>query len=219
MPRSVEAIVWDLDGTLVDSSIIVPDAFAAAVAELGGDACSREQVVAAFDLGPPPAVLAHLLERSVTDADLAVYHRILRDTVATVRAYPEITETLETVRTAVPMGVFTGNSRSATELLLDHSGLSRFFYHMITGDDTTHPKPHPDGLELLSARMEVAIGKMVFVGDSPLDAQAARSAGAIAIAAAWGHRYELGMDAGVDVVCARPLEVAQWAMQAPLAQR
>ena len=215
MPRSVEAIVWDLDGTLVDSSIIVPDAFAAAVAELGGDACGREQVVAAFDLGPPPVVLTHLLQRPVTEADVAVYHRILRATVPTVRAYPEITETLETVGTALPMGVFTGNSRRATELLLDHSGLSRFFYHVITGADTTHHKPHPNGLELLSARMEVAVGGMVFVGDSPLDAQAARSAGAIAIAAAWGHRYELGMDGGVDVVCARPPEVAEWALHAP----
>ena len=208
MRRPVEAVVWDLDGTLVDSSIVVPDAFVAAVTELGGPPCGREDVIAAYDLGPPPAVLSHLLKRPAGDDDVALYHRHLARTVVTVRAYPEVESVLEALGSRYPMAVFTGASRGAADMLLDHSGLGRYFYHVVSGDDTEHPKPHPDGLHKVSASMEIATNRMLYIGDSPLDAEAARRAGSYAAAAAWGHLHQPGVD--VDVVCVRPSEIVTW---------
>ena len=208
MQRPIEAVVWDLDGTLVDSSVVVPDAFVAAVMELEGPMCSREEVIAAYDLGPPPAVLSHLLGRPSTEDDLDAYHRQLARTVVTVRAYPGIEEALEALGSRYPMGVFTGASRDATDMLLDHSGLGRFFYHIVSGDETEHPKPHPDGLHKVAASMEIAMDRIAYIGDSRLDAEAARRAGAYSIAAGWGHLHEVGAEA--DLVCLRPSEILDW---------
>jgi beta-phosphoglucomutase-like phosphatase (HAD superfamily) len=53
-------LVWDMDGTLLDSSRAVPDAFVAAIIELGGPSLERQQIVAAYPLGVAEVILAHL---------------------------------------------------------------------------------------------------------------------------------------------------------------
>jgi beta-phosphoglucomutase-like phosphatase (HAD superfamily) len=69
-----EAVVFDLDGTLIDTMTSVPLAYAEAIRERGGPDLTPDQVVAAWHLGPTPAVLAHFLGRPVTDGDLACFH-------------------------------------------------------------------------------------------------------------------------------------------------
>ena len=54
-------VVWDMDGTLLDTTAVVPDAFVAAVLELGGPAVDRDDVVSAYSMGVPEAILEHFL--------------------------------------------------------------------------------------------------------------------------------------------------------------
>jgi beta-phosphoglucomutase-like phosphatase (HAD superfamily) len=86
----LQALIWDMDGTLIDSGVVVPDAFIATVQAIGGISYTREQVIDLYPVGPPALLLTRLLGRSSTAADLAEYHQRLRATASTIQPYPEI---------------------------------------------------------------------------------------------------------------------------------
>ena len=180
-------VVWDMDGTLVDSSRVVPAAFVEAVAELGGPAVDVHEVVAAYSLGVPEAVLTHLLGRPLRAGEAeAYYHRLER---AEVHPYPEVARTLHALRgRGHRIAVFTGAAVRGARTLLRSAGLEVDL--LIGGDLVQRPKPAPDGVLLAARELQVEPAEVVYVGDAPSDLLAARAAGARAVAAAWGHLYE-----------------------------
>ncbi len=66
-------LAWDMDGTLIDSTEVVPDAFVAAVAELGGPVLGRSDIVAAYHVGVPEEMLRHLLGRDLKAGEAESY--------------------------------------------------------------------------------------------------------------------------------------------------
>jgi hypothetical protein len=83
--RHVAALIWDMDGTLIDSATVVPDAFIATTAALGGTSCTRDEVVALYSLGEPATMLGHLLDRPASRSDVDAYHRELASRADGVR--------------------------------------------------------------------------------------------------------------------------------------
>jgi phosphoglycolate phosphatase-like HAD superfamily hydrolase len=201
----VRAIVWDMDGTLLDSAFAVPHAYATAVRDLGGPALTRDEVIAAYPLGPVHVLLAHFLGRPATGADVAVYLGRLRDAADHVSPYSGIPSLLQTAGRRSPCAVFTGASRAAAAMLLEASRLLPLLTTLVGGDEVTHPKPAPDGIVEACRRLGVEPGHAAYVGDSPLDMEAARRSGALAVAAGWGHQYE--KSAPADVVFASPADL------------
>ena len=201
----LRAVIWDMDGTLVDSATAVPDAYIGAIARLGGPVLTREAIIAAYSLGPPKIMLGQLLGRPATAADVDEYLAGLRTTVSEARVYPGVTATLERLRDRVGLGVFTGAGRPGALILLEAVGLLRFFRTVVGGDQVERQKPAPDGLLRACAELGVEPASAAYVGDSPSDLQAARQAGALAIGAAWGHLYSAAAPA--DLVLDRPEDV------------
>jgi HAD superfamily hydrolase (TIGR01509 family) len=201
----LRAVVWDMDGTLVDSSTAVPDAYIGAIARIGGPVLTREAIIASYSLGPPQIMLGHLLGRRATAADVDEYLAQLRTTVSEARPYPGVAATLERLRDRVGLGVFTGASRPGALILLEAAGLLRFFRTVVGGDQVEHQKPAPDGVRRACAELGVEPASAAYVGDSPSDLEAARKAGALAIGAAWGHLYSPAATA--DLVLERPEDV------------
>src|SRR6266545_1087972 len=199
------AIVWDMDGTLIDSATVVPDAYIRAITRLGGPTLTREAVIAAYGLGPPAIMLAHLLGRATTDADVQEYLACLRAGAAAARPYPGIEATLEGLRGRVEMGVFTGANHAGALILLDSAGLTGHFTVVVGGDEVEHQKPAPDSVLRACRSLGVAPASAAYVGDSASDLEAARSSGARAFAAGWGHLY--GPDSPADLVLHRPEEL------------
>jgi len=203
----LQALVWDMDGTLIDSRTAVPDAYLATVEALGGIASTREQVIELYPLGPPANLLARLLDRPSTAADLEEYHRRLGISAATVPVYPEIADVLASLHGRLPMAVFTGASVQAAQLLLEATGLLHRFDAVVGGDQVERQKPHPDGIlrtcELLAVPAEAA----AYVADAPIDLVAAERAGALPVAAGWGHLYQ--PTAPSQVVLQRPGELLE----------
>lgn len=180
-------LVWDMDGTLLDSTVVVPAAFVAAVRELGGPRVSPEEVVASYSRGTPEVILAHMVGRELTLDETEVYYRKLRD--VEVAPYPGVADVLVSLRErGRAVAVFTGASSRAGATLLKAAGLDVDV--LIGGDHVQRPKPAGDGLFLAAKRLGVAPADLAYIGDSPLDLRAAAAAGSRGAAAAWGHLYD-----------------------------
>ena len=195
----VRQLVWDMDGTLLDSTVVVPAAYVAAVRRLGGPPVRPEQVIASYSLGPPEVLLAHLLGRDLAAGESEAYYAELA--VVTVRPYRGVADVLSALRArGHRLAVFTGASSRAAVMLLTAAGITADV--LVGGDEVSQPKPAPDGLLLAARRLGLPASTMAYIGDAPNDMGAARAAGSMSAAAAWGHQY----DAAVltDVTLATP---------------
>jgi HAD superfamily hydrolase (TIGR01509 family) len=189
-------LVWDMDGTLLDSSVIVPAAFVSAVRELGGPAVTPGQVVARYSLGTPEVILADLVGRDAAAAAAAVYYREL--TGADVAAYPGVADVLAALRErGHPVAVVTGASSRAAAILLTSAGVQADV--VIGGDHVLRPKPAGDGLVLAASRLGTPASRLAYIGDAPNDLRAARAAASLSVAAAWGHQYDPAEPADVTL--------------------
>ncbi|MFE5374981.1 HAD family hydrolase [Streptomyces mirabilis] len=180
-------LVWDMDGTLLDSTVMVPAAFVAAVRDLGGPSVGPDQVVASYSLGTPEVILAHLVGRQLALDETEVYYRKLKG--VEVAPYSGVVDALGTLReSGRAVAVFTGASSRAAAMLLKAAGLTVDI--LIGGDHVQRPKPAGDGLILAAEQLGVAPADLAYIGDSPLDLRAAATAGSRSAAAAWGHLYD-----------------------------
>jgi HAD superfamily hydrolase (TIGR01509 family) len=193
-----------MDGTLIDSTEVVPDAYIDAVLAFGGPRLQRDEVVARYSIGPPAMLLSHFLGRPVTSDEVATYHSILQDKGGGVRPYDGIAEVLARLDGRVPLAVFTGATRRAAEILLEAAGLAGYFKEIVGGDQVERSKPAPDGILRACHRIGVAPADAAYIGDSRVDVAAALACEALAAAAAWGHQYVPGERC--DVVLSSPEE-------------
>jgi HAD superfamily hydrolase (TIGR01509 family) len=178
-----------MDGTLVDSAVVLPAAFVHAVRELGGPDLEHADVVAAYARGTPEVILAHLLDRPLGPGDAAVFYDELSG--SEVDPYPGIAGVLEGLRArGLAVAIFTGASSQSASILLAAAGIAADV--LVTGEEVQHAKPAGDGLVLAAERLGVPPAELAYVGDSPLDLRAAAAAGSRSAAAAWGHLYDPG---------------------------
>jgi HAD superfamily hydrolase (TIGR01509 family) len=200
---TLRAIVFDMDGTLLDSHGRVVDAIDGTLRSLGENRRSREEIAACLFTGPARSILTHLLRRAATDEDVAVYHALLAEHAPRAPVYPGIEEALRAL--ATPAAVFTGASIRSAEILLSAAGLGRHFAAIVGGDQVDRVKPAPDGLVMVSGLLGVRPDETAYVGDSPTDLACARAAGSLAVAAGWGELYDPLVVA--DVVLSDPAEL------------
>ncbi len=206
--EAIEALVFDMDGTLIDTSGVVPGAFAATIRELGGPDLTDDEVIESYVLGPPAAIMLHFLGRTVSEAELDGYHERLADEARRndLRPYPGIPEALDSLGGA-GLGIFTNADQGNISVLLGTAGI-RDRFRVAVGADAVAPrfKPEPDGLLLACEGLGVRASQTAYVGDGPLDAETARRAGAMSVAAGWGHQL---VDASpFDLEVETPTELA-----------
>lgn len=190
--------VFDLDGTLVDSQRDLANAANALVGELGGQPLPEATV--ATMVGEGAAVLvrrvlsAAQLDPVTPDAlarFLELYdERLVEHTVP----YEGIVAMLEALVTRLPLAVLTNKPQRATDRLLDTLGLSRFFRLVIGGDTPHGRKPNPEGLLRICSDLHVPAVNAVLVGDSPIDLQTARNAGARVFLVSYGFGFRRAAD-------------------------
>lgn len=205
--RAPAAILLDLDGTLVDS---VPD-LAAGVDHMlialgrapAGEARVRDWV------GNGVARLVHraLTGTMETDAPPADFERGLERFMvhygahATDRSrlYPGVAETLDALAArGFPLGCVTNKPARFTRVVLEDLGLARHFAVVVSGDEVTRGKPHPDAVERAAATLHVRAADCLVVGDSDNDVRAARACGAGIVAVSYGYNH------GRDIAASAP---------------
>lgn len=185
-------VIFDVDGTLVDSQDHIHAAMTAAFDAEGLEAPPRAEVLSIVGLSLPEAVLRLAPDLSGTCRDRIVdaYKASFAPLRGEMRAplYPGARETLLALQTQgdVALGIATGKSRRGLNHLLAAHDLAGLFVTMQVADD--HPsKPHPSMVMAALAEAGVAAADAVMVGDTTFDMAMARAAGVEALGVGWGY--------------------------------
>lgn len=184
--KSVRAVLFDLDGTLVDTEELILASARHATQTVLGEALPDD--VLRHNIGVPLRVQMGEYAPDHVDELLAAYrahNEIVHDDL--IREYPGTEEALQAVRSAgYPMAIVTSKSRSVAQRGLDYFALGRFFEFVVGYEDTTIHKPQAEPVLEAARRLGVSAGQCVYVGDSPHDMSAGKAAGALTAAAMWG---------------------------------
>ena len=187
-------IVFDCDGTLVDSQHLIVEAMGTAFAGVGLPVPARSRILRHVGLSVAEAVAA--ISDSEDEALIATLAAAYRRAFSGLRQrpsfaepfFPGMREAVETLARdeSVLLGIATGKSRRGLDLLLQREDLAHAFATLQTADDAPS-KPHPE--MLLRAMSETGIGPAdtVMIGDTSYDMAMARNAGAKAVGVAWGY--------------------------------
>lgn len=202
----MRAVVFDLDGTLVDTTVLILNTYVETIRSLGGADVTRDDILSNFNIGPTPVVLERFLGRPVSPQDLDVYYAAYEAAISSLQPFAGVTDMLQQLhRMGYRLGLFTSATRRAVSLVLPRISLDRYFEAIIAGDEITHPKPAPDGLELICRRLGVNTKETAYVGDAKVDLGCARRARVLGIQATWGS--DSAVFAGNHLVASQPDEV------------
>ena len=185
-------IVFDLDGTLIDSRADLAAAANALIAERGGTRLPEEEVGRMVGGGA-----ALLVERALTAAGIPVDDRsVLRFLelydeclLATTRPYPGMHDALKAIAPLGPIAVLTNKPLAPSLRLLDALGLAGSIDAVLGGDGDMPRKPDPASLLHLAERFAAKPRRTVMVGDSSIDFATARAAGTRICLARYGFGY------------------------------
>ncbi|MCC6007086.1 MAG: HAD-IA family hydrolase [Rhodobacteraceae bacterium] len=212
MASAMSLVVFDVDGTLVDSLAMIEAAMAVAFATEGLSGPGAGEVARIVGLSLPvavarlaplasPALQARLVE-GYRGAFLAAREAGGGEGAAPL--YPGALDTLRRMhaRPETLLGVATGKARRGLEHMFDVHDLRRYFVTAQTAD--AHPsKPHPSMLLRALEETGVDAGSAVMVGDTTFDIKMGRAAGIATVGVGWGyHAREDLADAGADAVIA-----------------
>ena len=174
-------IVFDLDGTLVDSHRDLADAANALIGELGGARLTDAAIVGMVGEGAAVLVRRALAAAGLDPATpgaldrfLALYDLVLLEHT---RPYDGTVEVLVALGELAPLSVLTNKPQRATERILEGLVVRHHFGQVVGGDTPLGRKPDPQGLLHVAASAGVPPERTLMVGDSPVDLQAARNAG------------------------------------------
>jgi len=189
-----DLLVFDLDGTLVDSQKDLTDAVNATRAWMGLGPLPPENVSRYVGNGAPV-----LVQRALPDAGEEDWSRGLKyfleyyreHMLDSTRLYPGVQEALDKLHNAqVPLAVLTNKPVRFSLQMLEKLGLHLHFFRVYGGNSFPEKKPNPTGLNALIAESGADRDRTIMVGDSAVDIDTARNAGVRACGVRWGFQPE-----------------------------
>jgi phosphoglycolate phosphatase len=213
MAKSFDLLVFDWDGTLVDSAAHIVQSIQAAASDLGLDFPTQERARYIIGLGLSDA-LTYLFPALAQEdyphlAERYRHHYLAGDHKLTL--FAGASQGIRALHAAgFSLAVATGKSRQGLDRALERSGLA-FCFHASRCADEGLPKPHPDMLEHLMRALRVDPRRTLMVGDTTHDLEMARSAGVAAVAVGYGAHSRASLEAYQPLACVMSFpELTQW---------
>ena len=207
------AVLFDLDGTLVDSIELIVAAAMKAFASRPGPSPSEEQIRNTIGRPLPTTFGPWLVDDDDLPFLISKYREYqLEHHDRLTNAYDGIVDAVAALDAAgCRMGIVTSKVGFMAERALVHTGLARYMQCVIASDSTTRHKPDPEPVFAALEKLGAEPAHACFVGDSPYDIQAGRAAGVHTVGVTWGaFTRETLIDAGADVILQRPPELVPY---------
>jgi pyrophosphatase PpaX len=179
-------VLFDLDGTVIDSGGIILASMRHATATVLGREVPDDQLMAAVG-GPGLEHQMRQLDPDRVEELVTVYrahNEPLHDTLDCCTGMDAALERLSAEGRR--LGIVTAKRRVAVELAFAQVPFGHLFEVVVGGDETERHKPDPEPLELALRRLAAPAGDAAYVGDSPFDVAAGRAAGVYTVAVTWG---------------------------------
>jgi beta-phosphoglucomutase len=193
--KAVNAIIFDMDGTLINSEVL----HAKALFDLIGDNTrfNAEELLLNFKGVAEPDVVKMLIQMGILEEGIdldqfiiqknLIFKKFLaqKEILATI-VYPEIIELLNAIKSEkLSLALVTASERSTTHLFLSELNLIHYFDHIITREDTERSKPDPMPYLLSFSKMDIRPENAVIFEDSDTGYKAATSSGANVLRVNW----------------------------------
>lgn len=206
----VKTIIFDFDGTLVNTNDVIVDAWQHTYRHYIGKEMPREYIEKSF--GEPLLItMAREFPEVPPEESASIYRQRQSDMAdEMVKLFPGIVDMLDALKAAgIKMGVVTSRTRETTLFYMNKFSIAHYFDGLVSCDDTSIHKPNPEplllGLEKLGAKAEESI----MVGDSTFDVKCANNAGVKAVLVGWRAKggAEKLKECHIDFEMAEPMDI------------
>ncbi|WP_054025921.1 pyrophosphatase PpaX [Bacillus sp. FJAT-28004] len=202
MTGNIKTMLFDLDGTIIDTNELIIRSFIESLQGVAPEGFGREHIIPS--MGQPLTDQMKLFSglEDVTHL-VAAYREVnLRLHDDYVKPFDYVIEVIERMhKQGIQIGVVTTKMRLTTERGLKYVGLFDFVDTIVTIDDVVHAKPHPEPVSKAIGLLGADPATTIMVGDSTVDIESAVAAGAIAVGVAWSLKGEqILKDAGAHHV-------------------
>ena len=185
------AVVFDLDGLMFNTEELYQDVGAQLLRRRGH--VFRQELLDRMMGRPSHIALQLMIDAHTLDATVeellaetdAIFPEILRTRLAPMPGLVELLAALE--RCQIPKAIATSSRRAFVERVLDPFGYQPRFAHILTSEDITHGKPHPEIYLTAAERLQVSPGELLVLEDSANGCSAAVAAGAVTVAVPGAH--------------------------------
>ncbi|BCD59459.1 MULTISPECIES: phosphoglycolate phosphatase [unclassified Nitratiruptor] len=194
-----EAILFDLDGTLIDSVPDLADAVNAMLMEIGKEPFEEKKIRNWVGNGATMLVkraLSGSSEPKGVDEELfqkalqIFFEKYENNLCNKTSLYPGVKETLSQLHTKYPLAIITNKPHRFVRPILESLGIDTYFSLILGGDSLPEKKPHPKPLLHACERLSCHPKNSLMVGDSKNDIIAAKEAGIPVVAVDWGYNYD-----------------------------
>jgi AHBA synthesis associated protein len=201
-----QLVVFDLDGTLIDSRKVMLEAFCTAFEETGGEGTAPVHEFLSLLGAPFPSILEALGLPSEMDS---VFRRLAGERIDQITLHEGAVDASRRLKDAgTPVALLTGKDRKRTQAILHYWGLKGLFDDLVCGDDPLAGKPDPEGLLHLCEALGAEPRSTIMIGDSALDITSGRRANAMTVGCLWGMgQFDELRSAGADHLVADAVDL------------
>jgi phosphoglycolate phosphatase len=213
----MDLLIFDLDGTLVDSRLDLAKAVNATRVHMGMPPLTNERVYSYVGNGAPLLVRRALGEQATeqqVEEALEYFLEFYRehDLDHTV-LYPGVKESLDRLHYAGKrMAVLTNKPVAMSKAIVEGLGTGRYFFRVYGGNSFEFKKPNPIGIATLLAECHIGPDAALMIGDSSVDVQTARNAGIRCCGVTYGFQPETLADPAPDLLVDRMEEMVDWVL-------
>lgn len=186
MTKHVKAIIFDLDGVIIDTLPIMQESFSYAYKQVVSSTEEPPFHIYKRHLGKS---LPHILEiMNLPQSMHPLYVEKSKELLCSTQVYPGIEKIIKLLAAQnIKLGIATGKSTDRAVQILNHLGLADYFNLVIGYDAVKKPKPSPDCLIKFAAECQLNKNEIIFIGDSISDIETGKNASIATAAVAWGY--------------------------------